>query len=86
MNKNIKSLVFVALISITALSLAGCGSQPNQGQANQGMMNTSNMSQYMTSNTTGMMDVLSSPDNRQSMVKIMGSPTNDARDGRLDEK
>ena len=65
MNKKVIS--FIALISIVMLGLAGCSSQ------NQGMMNTSNMTQYMRSNTTGMMDILSSPDNRQSMAKIMGS-------------
>ena len=36
-NKKIKSIVFVALISIAMVSLAGCGSQ------NQGMMNTNNI-------------------------------------------
>ncbi|HBW39125.1 MAG TPA: hypothetical protein DEF89_29400, partial [Desulfosporosinus sp.] len=65
--KNKKVIMFVALISIAMLSLAGCGSQ------NQGMMNTSNMTQYMTSNPTEMMNVFSSPYTRQSMVKIMGS-------------
>ena len=66
-NKNKKVIMFGALISIAMLSLAGCGSQ------NQGMMNTSSATQYMTGNTTEMMNVLSSPDTRQSMVKIMGS-------------
>ncbi|TGE37226.1 hypothetical protein E4K67_15280 [Desulfosporosinus fructosivorans] len=67
MNKKIKSIVFVALISIATLSLAGCSGQSKD------MMNSSNMTQYMTSNPTEMMNVLSSPDSRQSMVKIMGS-------------
>jgi len=30
------------------------------------------MTQYMTSNPTAMIDVLSSPGTRQSMVKVMG--------------
>ncbi|MCO5384536.1 MAG: hypothetical protein NHB14_01030 [Desulfosporosinus sp.] len=54
MNKKIKSIAFVALISIATLSLAGCGSQPKD------MMNSSNMTQYMKSNPTEMMNVLSS--------------------------
>lgn len=65
--KNIKLIILVAIISIAMLSLAGCGSQ------NKDMMNTSNMTQYMTGNPTEMMNVLSSPDTRQSMGKIMGS-------------
>ncbi|WP_291352074.1 hypothetical protein [Desulfosporosinus sp.] len=67
LNKRIKSIVFLGLTSIAILGLAGCGSQTKD------MMNTSNMTQYMTSNPTAMMDVLSSPDARQSMVKVMGS-------------
>ena len=58
MNKKIKSIAFVALISIAALSLAGCGGQSKD------MMNSSNMTQYMSSNPTEMMNVLSSPDSR----------------------
>ena len=48
-NKKIKSIVFAALISITALSLAGCGGQSKD------MMNTSNMTQYMKGNPTEML-------------------------------
>ncbi|MDO0823850.1 hypothetical protein [Desulfosporosinus nitroreducens] len=66
-NKKIKSIVFIGLTSIAILSLAGCGSQTKD------IMSTSNMTQYMTSNTTAMVDVLSSPDTRQSVVKVMGS-------------
>ncbi|AFM42777.1 hypothetical protein Desaci_3901 [Desulfosporosinus acidiphilus SJ4] len=67
MNKKIRSVLIVGLISTATLVLAGCSSQSN------GMMNTSNMTQYMTSNPSAMVDILSSPDTRQSMVKIMGS-------------
>jgi len=73
-NKHVKLIVYVALVSMATLSLAGCSSQ-NQGtmMGNQGTANNSNMTQYMKSNPTEMMNVLSSPDTRQSMVKIMGS-------------
>ena len=67
MNKKFKSIVFLALSSIAIISLAGCSSQ------SQSMMNASNMTQYMTNNPTQMMNVLSAPGARPSMVKIMGS-------------